>query len=476
MKRLKLFLSNFIIYGMGSVIGQIVPFLLLPYITRIMPNTTYFGLNDIFNILVSLASALAMFGMYDAVFRMFFDKEDEKYKREICSSALFFTLGIAILLFLFLVLERRMVAKLLFGSEKYVVLVWMAALNTLLGSTNLLLMAPTRFLNERKIYLFTNALSPVISYGVAVLLLRKGYYITALPLASVISSFTLEIFYLIRNHKWFSIGSVKKKYIGDMLKIAIPLVSNPIIYWIFKSSDRLMIAKMLGNDFVGIYAIGSKMGAVSQIIYSAFAGGWQYFAFSTMNDSDQVQMTSNIFEYLGVISFGATMLLASITDKLFTVLFAGEYAKGAIVAPYLFCAPLLLMLFQTAGNQFIVIKKTWPSGFILVCGAIANLIFNYFFIKLIGIEGAALGTLSGYMVSLAACVLILSRMKLLNLSKKFYVSVLLFAGFMLSWRFLFYNDMLINCLIGTIIIMSYMFMYRGDLFSLFNLLKEKKKL
>jgi len=30
------------------------------------------------------------------------------------------------------------------------------------------------------------------------------------------------------------------------------------------------------------------------LIYTAFAGGWQYFAFSTMKEDDQVQSNSNI--------------------------------------------------------------------------------------------------------------------------------------------------------------------------------------
>ena len=64
-----------------------------------------------------------------------------------------------------------------------------------------------------------------------------------------------------------------------------------------------MITNMLGNHQTGIYAIGTKVASGSHLIYTAFAGGWQYFAFSTMKDKDQVKNNSNVFEYLGVISF-----------------------------------------------------------------------------------------------------------------------------------------------------------------------------
>ena len=51
--------------------------------------------------------------------------------------------------------------------------------------------------------------------------------------------------------------------------------------------------------------------------------------------------------------------LHAISLNFFELFFKGEYIKGCIVAPYLFLGPLLLMLFQVIGNQFLVVKKTW---------------------------------------------------------------------------------------------------------------------
>ena len=56
MGRLKLFLSNFLVYGLGGVIGKVIPLIMLPIITRLMPDTAYFGLNDISVMVVSFAS------------------------------------------------------------------------------------------------------------------------------------------------------------------------------------------------------------------------------------------------------------------------------------------------------------------------------------------------------------------------------------------------------------------------------------
>lgn len=38
----KLFLENFLVYGLGGVINKIVPLIMLPIVTRLMPNTDAF--------------------------------------------------------------------------------------------------------------------------------------------------------------------------------------------------------------------------------------------------------------------------------------------------------------------------------------------------------------------------------------------------------------------------------------------------
>jgi O-antigen/teichoic acid export membrane protein len=455
---LKLFLENFFIYGIGGIISKIVPIVMLPIVTRLMPNTEYFGLNDISVVIVSFGIAIAVMGMYDAMYRMFFEKEEQEYKEEICSSTLGFTLATSMIIFLVLFVFQSFFSKFFFGSEKYSNLLLLTALSILIGGTNSIVSAPTRMRNQRKIFLVTNTLSPILSYGVSIPLLLKGHFIIALPLASVISSLSMEIIFLVLNRQWFNLKKIKKEHIKSMLYIALPLFPNFLIYWIFNACDRLMIANMLGNDQVGIYAIGAKIGQVSQLIYTAFAGGWQFFAFSTMKDQDQVKMTSNIFEYLGLISFGAGMLMTVMSDYIFKLFFSGDYVKGTIVAPYLFFSPLLLMLFQVACNQFIVIKKTWPNLFILSFGALVNITINWIGIKYIGIEGAALGTLCGYVTAVLICVFVLQKMELLKISAKFLICVFLTTIYAVIWRIFLMEYKgssltLVICILGVFVIL-----------------------
>lgn len=477
MNRAKLLVTNMLVYGFGGVISKAIPLIMVPIITRLMPNSFYYGLSDLTSTIISLFSALAVMGMYDAMFRMFFEKKDEEYKKDICSSALFFTVVMSLIVALIMICLNNQISALFLSDSKYGNLVMLCAASVMIGATNSIISAPTRMQNQRLIFLITNTLSPIISYSIAIPLILLGYYIIAIPLSSLISVAIIEISFYFLNHKWFSFKRINWHYIKLMLMIAIPLLPNFIIYWIFNSSDRVMINNILGTEFSGIYAVSAKIGQISQLIYTAFAGGWQYFAFSIMRDDDNVDIISKIFELLAAISFITTILGTSICKIGIEILFTEEYWSCYICIPYLYLAPLLLMLFQIGTNQFLVIKKTWPNIIILGSGAIINILLNLILIPKIGIEGASIATFAGYFISILLCLIILIKIKLIKLSWKFYTSTLLFILVFIIMRFNHFTQYFINIPLAIVFSLLVFFMYKNEIFiGLKKLFKNKNRL
>ena len=90
MNKLKLFVENFIIYGFGGIINKLIPLIMIPIVTRMMPDKTCFGISDMANTIVSFGTAIAVMGMYDAMYRMFFEKDDAGYKKRVCSTTVVF--------------------------------------------------------------------------------------------------------------------------------------------------------------------------------------------------------------------------------------------------------------------------------------------------------------------------------------------------------------------------------------------------
>lgn len=472
MNKFKLFVENFLVYGFGGIISKLVPLVMVPIITRLMPNTAYFGISDLSNTVIQFASAIACMGMYDAMYRMFFERDEEKYKKEVCSSALIFTALSSLIIFIFMIIFRSAISRFFFGDRKYANLIYITAIATLVGATNSIISAPTRMQNKRKVYLVTNTLSPLIAYGIAIPLLINGYYLIALPLSAMIASMTMEVIFYFLNKDWFKIKYFNKNALINMLKIGIPLLPNFLIYWVFNSSDKVMITNLLNVGQSGVYSVGAKLGMASQLIYTAFSGGWQYFAFSTMKEEDQVGSNSRIFEYLGIISFISSTFICAWSYGIYKLLFTGKYVQGFIISPYLFLAPLLQMLFQVACNQFLIIKNTWPNMFILSSGAILNIALNFILIPVIGIEGASIATLIGYIASDIICCIVLIKMKLMVISKRFLFCCLSMIIFFIIWRVYFTKNIILGTLIAIVESIIMIIFYKKDIMRIVKSIKK----
>lgn len=474
MNKFKLFIENFLVYGLGGVISKVIPLIMVPIVTRLMPDTVYYGISDLSNTVVSFGSAIAVMGMYDAMYRMFFERDEDSYKKAVCSTAFLFTLLTSFIVFIVMLLAKDIIAQYFFENQQYTNIVYLSAIATLVGATNSIISAPTRMQNKRKVFLITNTISPLLSYAVSIPMLLAGYYVIALPMAAVVSGATMEIAFGILNKEWFDLKRVDLKLLKQLLMIAIPLFPNFLIYWVFNSSDKIMITNMMGIGAAGIYSVSSKLGHASQLIYTAFAGGWQFFAFSIMKEDNQVKSNSLTFEYLGIISFLVTSFVCAWSYFIFKLLFTDQYLGGYIAAPYIFLAPLLQMLFQVSCNQFLIIKKTWPNMLILSSGAILNVILNYVLIPVWGIEGASIATLAGYIVSDIVCVTVLCKMKLMVVSKKFVIACISMAIFFLIWRAMSPSNVFIGTIEATILSTILLFLYKADINKLFLIITRPK--
>lgn len=420
--RAKLFLEGFLAYGAINALNKVVPLLMLPVVTRLLADTAEFGRFDMFNTLISFGSSFAILGMYDAMFREYFEEDNFEYKKKVTSTACSIVVISSVIVTTFLIVFNNFFSKVFLGNTQNGFLVIMAAIGVLFTANQSIIAAPTRIQNKRKTYVISGVSNAIIYYSLAIGLILLGLGYKGMIFANLIAALLILVFFLALNNSHFDFKLFDKDIAKELFRIGLPILPTFIIYWVFQSLDKIMITNMLDLSQVGIYSIGARVAAVSQFIYAAFAGGWQFFAFSTMKDTDQVELTSKVFEYLGIISCVAFLGATLFNNLIFQLVFEGDYVKGSIVFPYLFLSPLLLMLVRTAGNQFLIVKKSYLITLSLLFGVIANLALNYFLIQSYGIKGSALATLSGYFVATIAVVLMTVKMKLLYIRNRFILA------------------------------------------------------
>lgn len=454
--------------------SKLIPMIMLPIITRLYPNTEYIGLNDLNQTFISFAHAIVLCGMYDAMFRVFFDYENISGHRRVCSTALLFVCSTSTIAAIICLIYREIIASMYFGSAEYSLLAIITTIGFFLSATNQIVSAPTRIQNKRKVFLITNTLAPLISYAICIPMILHGNYLYAMPIGTIVSAIVIEVSFGIMNKSYFDWKGFDIGILKNLLKVGLPLMPNFIVYWLYNSADKIMISQMLGNSYTGVYSVASKIGHISNLIYIAFSGGWLYFAYSTMKDDDQVQLKSDIFEYLGAIAFGATILIVGISKSAFTILFPSEYLGGYLVMPYLFISPLLLMLYQVIANQFSIVKKTYLNLLALSLGAILNIIFNFLLIPKLGIEGASIATVTGYIVSVTLCIFILRKMKLIHVNKNVYINVAFIISYFIIWRLALHKHIALSIITSVIVFIVFTTRYRKYVCLLLNKLKISK--
>lgn len=472
MNRAKLFVENFFVYGFISILNKFVPLVLLPVITRLLPNPSDFGIFNIYSLIVGFGSPLAILGLYDAMFREYFEKDDFQYKYNVTTTAQRAVLTSSIIISILLVVFSKNLSFLFFKNSNFNNIILYGSIGVFLSANLSIFQAPTRINNERKVFVFSSLFSTLFNYFISMLLIYLGFSFLGLIYGSILSSVLLILFFFLKNKEYFSRGRFDKKILLELLKIGLPLLPTFLIYWIYSSMDRIMISNILGISALGIYSVGSKIANISQLIYISFANGWQYFVFSTMKDEDQVALISKIFEYLGVISFISFVIFYPFNSIIFRLFFKGEYVNGYIVAPYLYLSPLLLMLFQIIGNQFLVIKKSYLVTLILSVGALANIVLNLFLIPILGIEGAALSTLLGYTISLILIVISGEKYKVFNPSRKFLFITFLFVVYLIFNRILFNDIKFYQFLFSIILFLIQIYFYKGEIKEILNKLKR----
>ena len=64
MNKFKLFVENFLVYGLGGVISKIIPLLMIPIVTRLMPSSDYYGLADRNELITGHAAEITVTGVH----------------------------------------------------------------------------------------------------------------------------------------------------------------------------------------------------------------------------------------------------------------------------------------------------------------------------------------------------------------------------------------------------------------------------
>jgi O-antigen/teichoic acid export membrane protein len=396
------------IYGIPSILGRVLGYLLVPLYTNYFHADAY-GTVNVFYAYASLLKIILTYGMETAFFR-FSEQEKDGERDKVYSTALISLFITSIVFLLFVSLFSGSVAKWIDypDAKNYVVWFgWILALDAI----SAIPFARLRALNKAKVFASVNLTGILINIGLNLffiilcpyllrhnngnlistavrLVYRPDWGIEYIFISNLVaSSVTLALLIPgIISVKWKIHPGLWKK----MVIYAFPLLFAGMAGIVNETFDRLLLRYLLPGSTeeatfqVGIYAACYKISILMTIFIQAYKYAAEPFFFSQAKEVNAKETYRTIMNYfiivVAVIFLGTMLYLDDIILPLF--LRRKEYWEGRGVIPILLMANLFLGVYYNLSIWYKLTGKTSWGAWISLIGAIITLGLNFLWIPL----------------------------------------------------------------------------------------------
>ncbi|MBF8963478.1 oligosaccharide flippase family protein [Pontibacter sp. FD36] len=408
-------------YGLSSIVGRALNYLLVPVYTRVFLPEEY-GVVSYLYAFVAFFNIVYTYGMETAFFRFANKPEQDPkavYNRVLSAILVSSTIFTGILL-----LFSQQIADYIGYPEQREYIVWLA----LVLAIDALVAIPFAWLrHQNKAIKFAsiklaNILLTVGANLFFLVLLRhiyEGQYLTSLqPLATNLYNPDFGVGYiflinLVANALlipmlWKELRIFRFKLdveqLKPMLRYAWPLLFMGLAGMVNEVIDRILLERYLPEGFypgtsnmaaVGIYSACYKLAIFMTLTIQAFRYAAEPFFFSQAKEKESPQAFALVMKWF-VIACAFIYLFISTNLEDFALLIGPEYHDGLMVVPVLLLANLFLGIYYNLTVWFKLTDKTHFGTYISFGGAAITIAFNLLLIPVLGYMGSAIATLICY--------------------------------------------------------------------------------
>lgn len=403
MTALKRLAGQTAIYGIPSILGRILGYLLVPLYTRIFAPGDY-GTVNVFYSYASLLMVILTYGMETAFFRF---NENESDKEKVFSTGMI-SLLISSVLFLSLVsVFAGPVASFIDYTDNRDYVIWFGWILSL-DAISSIPFARLRARNKAKRFaaikmagilinvclnLFFILLCPYLLKHSDInnflhflsFIYRADWGIEYIFISNLISSVVVLLLLLpeIMSTRFKLYPALWKK----MLIYAFPLLFAGMAGIVNETFDRLLLRYLLPKDIatyqVGIYSACYKISILMTIFIQAYRYAAEPFFFAQAKEKDAKIVYARIMDYFIItVAFIFLGTMIYLDDFILPVLVDKSYWAGRGVIPVLMLANLFLGVYYNLSIWYKLINKTIWGAWIAVIGAVITLVLNFLWIPL----------------------------------------------------------------------------------------------
>jgi|GEM_PF-3029692 len=465
----KRMLVNLISYSFGQLAIKFIVFLLVPVYTRYLSNTEY-GMYDLINTIIILASPLLFQNIWEAILRFVIISKDSDRPIKYIYAAIKYSLLVSIPIFVV-----SFVTSIILSNFIYTMVVLLIILQSLAS----IWLYSARALGKNKLFIIVSSTSTLVMVITTVPLLvftNINIYsiLIGLALTSIVQILLIEIRLRFLKQAIF----YQKNYIvlKEMLIYSIPLMLNSIAWWMQQSMNRFVIIWKLGIEQNGIYAITLKFLFFFTFFTSIFSMAWQEEANYIVKENNE-KIVKDSYKHVVSLSLVTISIILPLILLVFPWVtnYQTDYNSIIIIMPLLLLNSAIVFMVTYWGN-YIMAKSDSKSIFVsTIIGALSGLILSFFFITYIGLIGIAIANIIGTIVTYVLRIKTLKkyRININHLDYKIiqYLILFSFVSF-LSIRFM--NNTITLLIISAFCVFVFLFDNRDFLKNLYtSLLKVK---
>ena len=401
MGKLQAIAKDTAIYGLSSIVGRFLNWLLVPlYTAQLSAASGDYGIITNIYAYVALILVLLTFGMETTYFR--FTNKTHTDSETVYGTTLI-TVGSLSLFFAIVVLALLTPISRLMGYENHPDYIGVMAVTVAIDA---FLCIPFAHLRQQKKALKFAALK-LLNIGVSILLnliyfywmdgkdVGYAFYInlvcTVMLAVCMITEYT--------GFRW----KLDTKLLRTMLSYSWPILVLGIAGILNQTADKMLFPYIYhGSDMheqLGIYGACSKIAMIMAMITQAFRFAYEPIVFAGVKDKDQHEMYTQAMKYFIIFTLLAFLLVMAYLDILKYIIGA-DYWVGLRVVPIVMAAEIMMGIYFNLSFWYKIIDKTIWGAIFSGIGCLVLLAVNIIFVPRYGYIACAWGGFAGYGVAM----------------------------------------------------------------------------
>ena len=398
MANLKSLAKDTAIYGLSSIVGRFLNYLLVPLYTYYMPHETGdYGVSTNIYAYTALILVLLTFGMETTLFRF---ANDERYQPDTVFSTAMATVGSLTAAFLLIIFGFIGSISSTLGYSEHPDYLLMMAVVVALDALQAIPFSYLRF--QKRAIRFASLKMLFILLNIAL----NVFYFVVLGKTSVFYVFFINLLCtgLITFFFLPDLFHIHWKFDGQLLKTMFgyswPILILGIAGILNQVADKIIFPLVYpdqsqANVLLGDYGSCVKIAMIMAMITQAFRYAYEPIVFAKSKDADKTEYYAAAMKYFLIFTLLAFLCVMGWMPVLQYIIGA-RYREGLGVVPIVMAAEIMMGVYFNLSFWYKLIDKTIYGAWFSLAGCVVLFAVNILFIPEYGYWACAWGGVAGY--------------------------------------------------------------------------------